>query len=277
MKKKNSILGVLVILLSVVVLGLTVFIVYDKFLSKDVNSSGSNGAQNINNDSTSQNSNVASNNLVEYNQETFKKIIDDELYVLFGFKSLSEITNKRKLTLAFNKVEKENTNCNNDVCSTVEYISKEKLEEAFNKTSIAKLGITHESYDVYVLNDHEYVRNQQWMSKRNMFRCGNEASKISDFQVKNNKYIISVKYMFPDTCEGIEKYYGSYSYTDQNESNFITKAYTGSYESNNIEYIDSKKYLDENYDSIKDKLDTYTYTFEVNNGKIELVDFSVKK
>ena len=99
------------------------------------------------------------------------------MYILFGFKSLSEVTNQRKLTLAFNKVEKEYTNCNNDACSTVDYISKSKLEETFNKTSIAKLGIEHQSYDVYVLNDNDYVRNKEVMSKRNMFRCGLEATK----------------------------------------------------------------------------------------------------
>lgn len=156
-------------------------------------------------------------------------------------------------------------------------VSKEKVEEEFNKTSIARLGISHQDFDVYILNNDIYIKNNEWMSKRNLFYCGvqTQASKISDYQVKDNKYILSVKYMFPDDCEGWEKFYGSYGYDNQNESNFIVKAYTESFESNDINYIDPKKYLEDNYDSIKDKLDTYIYTFEVNNNKIELVDFSV--
>lgn len=214
---------------------------------------------------------VNGNNTTEYTQDTFKKIVDDELYVLFGYKSLNELPNKRKLTLAFNKAENENSNCNNDVCSTVDYISKSKLEEAFNKTSLAKLGINHESYDVYTLSDNKYVRNQQVMSKRNLFNC-DFPHKVENFEKSGNKYVISVKYLFTDACPVNEYYYGAYASSDQSETNRITNAFVGD---NYTDYVDPKKYLDENYDSIKDKLDTYIYTFEVNNGKIELVDFSI--
>ena len=34
--------------------------------------------------------------------------------------------------------------------------------------------------------------------------------------------------------------------------------------------------MDENYESIKDKLETYTYVFEKVDNKIKLVDFYVK-
>lgn len=53
MEKKNSILGVLVILLSVVVLGLTAFIVYDKVLNKDAKNESTNNNEVENNDSSS--------------------------------------------------------------------------------------------------------------------------------------------------------------------------------------------------------------------------------
>lgn len=49
MEKKNSVLGVLVILLSVVVLGLTGFIVYDKVLNKDAKNENTNSST-INNE-----------------------------------------------------------------------------------------------------------------------------------------------------------------------------------------------------------------------------------
>lgn len=47
MEKKNSVLGVLVILLSVVVLGLTGFIVYDKALNKDAKEENNNTNNNV--------------------------------------------------------------------------------------------------------------------------------------------------------------------------------------------------------------------------------------
>lgn len=33
------------------------------------------------------------------------------------------------------------------------------------------------------------------------------------------------------------------------------------------------KYMDDNYNNLKDKLKAYNYTFEVVNNKINLVDF----
>ena len=285
-KGKNILIVVLLVivvaLVAFVVLVLTNTISINLGTKTNSNNGDNNSVEISDNDNYVDNGNETEsdssmNNTIEYSQDTFKKIVDNELYILFGFKSLNEVTNQRKLTLAFNLIEKEYSHNDNDVYSSVQSVSTERVEEAFNKTSISKLGIQHQDFDVYKLNNDYYNRNNQWMSKRNLFYCGiqTQASKVSDYQVKDNKYILSVKYMFPDDCEGMEKYYGTYLNADRNESNFIVKAYTGSYEANNVEYINPKDYLNENYASIKDKLDTYVYTFEVNNGKIELVDFSI--
>ena len=261
-KGKNILIGVLLTI--VIILVAFIILVLTNTISLNLSSNTNNGK--AGNDSTI-------NNSTKYNQETFKKIVDDELYILFGYNSLSELTNQRKLTLAFNLIEKEYSTNGSDIYSTVQSVSKEKVDEAFNKTSISKLGITHQDFDVYKLNNDTYNRNNEVMSKRNLFHCNIKASKVSNFEVKDNKYIVSVKHMFPDGCEGVEGYYGTYLNANQTESNFVVKAYTGVY----TDYIDPQKYLDDNYDSIKDKLDTYIYTFEVNNGKIDLVDFSINK
>ena len=52
MEKKNSVLGVLVILLSVVVLELTGFIVYDKVLNKDTKNENNNNGVEVNDNSS---------------------------------------------------------------------------------------------------------------------------------------------------------------------------------------------------------------------------------
>ena len=88
---------------------------------------------------------------------------------------------------------------------------------------------------------------------------------------------MAIKYLFTDACHVSEYYYGSYSPEDQNESNKIVEQYENSKVNDNNKYIEPQEYLDNNYEKIKDKLDTYVYTFEVDNdGKINLVDFSIK-
>lgn len=64
--KKNSILEVLAILLSIVVLGLTAFIVYDKVLNKE--------AKNENN-----------NNEVKLNEEEARKIVEEKTKLVFNY------------------------------------------------------------------------------------------------------------------------------------------------------------------------------------------------
>lgn len=269
--------NIIIVLLLVIVVALVAFVllILTNTISIKLGDKFNNSLQisdNVNvvdNSSNETESDSTTNKIAKYSQETFKKIVDDELYILFGLKSLSEVTNGRKLGLVFDKIEKKYSYGDNDVYSTVQSISRKKVEEVFNNTSISELGIEHQSYDVYVVNDYSYNRNNDQMSKRGYAHCG-IYGKVSNYEKKDSKYILSVKYMFPDTCEGLEKFYGSYGYTSQNDSNFIVKAHD-----DNMNYIDPQKYIDENYDSIKDKLDTYVYTFEVNNGKIKLVDYSI--
>ena len=262
-KEKNNKVLIVVLLVIIILLGALCALLATGTISLKNNKGQENN--------TIDGAEVNGNNTTEYTQETFKKIVDDELYVLFGYKSLNELPNARKLTLAFNIVESMYLKKDNDVNTTIQEVTEEKVEEAFNKTSISKLGIKHQSFDVYQLNSGIYSRNNTVMSKRNLFNC-DFPHKVENFEKSGNKYVISVKYLFTDACPVSGYYYGAYASSDQSESNRITNAFVGD---NYTDYVDPKKYLEENYDSIKDKLDTYIYTFEVNNGKIELVDFSI--
>ena len=78
-----------------------------------------------------------------------------------------------------------------------------------------------------------------------------------------------MNYLFPDDRVGFEYYYGSIA-DIKSKTNSIVKAYN---ESN--EYIDAQDYLDNNYDSIKEKLATYTYVFEFEDEKLVLDSFSI--
>lgn len=212
------------------------------------------------------------------NLADFEKIIDDELYILFGYKSLSELSNQRKLTLVFNLLESEYAYSSNDVSSYLGSVSREKVEELFNGTVLGSLGIKHEDIDVYEVNDYFYNRNFNYMmSKRNLFRPGNLAKKVVDYSQDGNRYTVDVKYLFTNNADNGDRGQFAYgSYVFGNEDKKIVEVYRYN---NNFEFEilvpDLQKYLDDNYDVIKDKLDTYRYVFEVNNDGVKLVDFSV--
>lgn len=250
---------IIVILLTLVVLLATGTINFKREPSKNNQQSNENTQQNSDESSTS-----------KYTENDFKKVIDDELYILFGFKSLNEVTNGRKLTLVFNKL---------DPNYSAGSFSKQQVEEAFNATSIRSLGIQHETFDIYTYENDTYTGDSGKMSKRNLFIPSMLASKIINYRKNDDKYVLEVKYIFTNNGDSGDR--GQYGYGSWNhlsdESKHIVEIYT--YESDfNIKTLipDLQKYLDENYDSIKDKLDTYVYTFEVVNDKINLVDFSIR-
>ena len=262
MENQNNNKGVITLLVVIIVILAVLCVLFATGTISLKSNTTNNNQQTSESNGSDNTESQEDDNLKSLNQDDFKKIVDDELYILFGFKSLNEVTNRRKLTLVFNKID------NN--YNTIDTATKEQVEEAFNSTSIKNLGIQHESFDVFTYENNVYTKNKDIMSKRNLFNCG-FANKVENFEKQGNKYIISVKYLFTDVCPVSGYYYGAYSNDDQKESNKIVEAY----DSNN-NYIDSQKYLDENYDNIKDKLDTYIYTFEVDsNNKINLVDFSV--
>ncbi len=241
---------IIVILLALVILLATGTISFkNNFSNNDQQSEGSN----------QQNSGEI--NSIKYTENDIKKIVDDELYILFDFKSLNELTNKRKLTLVFNKLDPD--------YNTIDSVSREKVEETFNSTSLSSLGINHETFDVFTYDNGTYTKNKEQMSKRNLFYANKLPSKVKSFESNGNQYVISINYLFPDDRMAWQYYYGSRN--NFTESNRVVKA-----TDDNNQYIDAQKYLDDNYDNIKDKLDTYVYTFEVVNNKINLVDFSIK-
>ena len=264
-KNKGTLVGILIgIVFTLLAVGLLTSI---KSISFTTNKTLDNEPTKDNNT----NEEKSSNQDTSINQKTFEDIIENELYILFGYKSLNELPNERKLTLALNIIDNEYTTSSNDIYTTVENVSKTKVEEVFNKTSISKLGIKHQKFDVYDINDANYYRIDNFMSKRNLFNCSSIGKKVASYEEKNNQYIISMNYIFPDSCDGLAKYHGTYNYNNQNESNFIVKGYdsTG-------KYINPQEYIEANYETIKTKLDTYVYTFEVDkNNKINLVDFKI--
>jgi hypothetical protein len=107
------------------------------------------------------------------------------------------------------------------------------------------------------------------MSKQGYRYNSPHASIIKNYEKNNNKYVISMNYLFADDNVGWEYYYGSFNDV-KNGANSIVKAYD-----ENGTYLNAQEYLDNNYNNIKDKLATYTYVFELKKDNLVLTDFSI--
>ncbi len=104
-----------------------------------------------------------------------------------------------------------------------------------------------------------------------------------DSYVEDGKYIVVNKYLFSNSYADVTgndnnvTIYGDYNSAvkgskdyDKSASDYVTKL-DNVYSSEDVD-----RYAISNYDSIKDKLDTYTYTFENRDGHFVLSDYSVK-
>lgn len=280
MEKKNIGMKVAIVILSILVLGLGSFIVYEHVLVNDVeNNNINNGIEN-----TSKPDKEISSK--DYSKEDLKKIIDDQLWILFNFNyykneksfiKIKDISNDEKLLLALVLLEDKYLINSDDVDATFVGFSSDELEKAFNDSVISNLGIKHNSFDIYnITEDDDWYNREEsltFYSKSFLKYHMPVANKIKNFNSDDNQYIISMNYLFPDDMLGTQYYHGSI--TDAlNEKNQIVKAYDEN--DDDGEYIDAQKYLDDNYSKIKDKLATYKYVFEVKDGKLILTDFSIK-
>ena len=265
MEKKNIGMKVAIIILSILVLVLGGFIFYEHLLINNIDNNDSNGQ--LNQDSQNLTNDFSKNDL--------KKIIDDQLWILFrkDTSKIENISNNDKLLLALGLLEDKYLTNTDNVDTTFVDFSSEELEKAFNNSVISNLGIKHESFDIYnITGDDDWYNREEslLLYSKSMYNYHiPHASIVKDFKKNGNKYTIYMNYLFADDMVGTQYYHGSI--TDAlDEKNSIVKAY------DDEEYIDAQKYLDDNYSKIKDNLATYTYVFELKNDKLLLTDFSIK-
>lgn len=270
MENKNN-KGIIILLAMIIaILGLLCILLVTNKISFNFNELN-NSNQNINDSVLEEENNVSYDNMSE---EKLKNIIEKQLFILFRYSDpvtkIENIDNKSKLLLALSILEDKYTTKSNDINTTIVSVTKSELENCFNSSIISDLGIKHESFDLYELTSEYYNRNTDLLvySKEMYKYMLPMASKVKNYEKKNNQYTISMNYLFPDDTVGFQYYYGSL--TDiKKQINSIVKAYDDN------GYLDAQKYLDDNYNNIKDKLTTYNYTFEVANNKIKLVNFSI--
>ena len=148
----------------------------------------------VDNEDSFKKENISKENISE---EVLKEVIDKELFILFRenevITKLEDIDNKSKLLVALSILQDEYTVSSNDILTTIVNVDKEKLESAFNGSVISKLGIKHESFDIYELtSDSVYNRNNDLLvySTESFKYLLPSASKVKSYENKGDKYII---------------------------------------------------------------------------------------
>ncbi len=210
-------------------------------------------------------------NYEKISKEELETIVANELYILNNKKNISEITNSEKLLFARTLyLNDDNQNM----------FTPKDLETYFNKTCLSYLGLKHENflYEDGIGYIYEYNEETDTYSEKSK-NYGHGARSIGiiysnaiEFKNEDNRYIISYDYLFSYFSEGETNYkiYGSYEDALNNTNYLGTINYSDDFNKTVEEFYDN------NYSSIEEKLKIYSYTFEKVDGKIQLVDFSVK-
>lgn len=220
-------------------------------------------------------------------QLELESIVTKELDFLNGKSSLGQITNQDKLQLASRLYAKAHPYAGG-VYSRV--IKASEIEDVLNSTSINSADLTHESIECLLVTEpahNEYDYNADTKTYSNSDHLGHGAggwvyavyAKPVDFNNSNNQYSISYKYVFAvskETGSSEEKVYGTYVDAKNNSNAIHTFVAEESENYNPVDLSKETNYFINNFDSFGSKLATYTYTFEKVDGKIRLVDFSVK-
>lgn len=284
-KKKKNYLVLIIVICIALILGLGIMIYMNLQKKGKINSN------NI--------FNFGQSNTQQIDQTEGEEIAEEELYILNGKKSISEIDNQQKLMMSLNlylnsEEIMDKLNSGEDTFD----IEASKLDEFFEKSSISYMDkLVHEDILLPKLDDgKDPVVEWKYDPDKKKYTCNtdmlqiysngfpyvyNVASKTSEFKEENGKYYLSKKYLWcmsgtdSDDCFTV---YGSYDNAKEQKDKIATVPEPPVTNENEEDYSEEniyQKYMDENYESIKDKLETYTYVFEKTNDKIKLIDFHV--
>ena len=121
----------------------------------------------------------------------------------------------------------------------------------------------------YDASKNVFIKDSSIRSKRDNEYAKVVARKVVNYNFVDGYYNVDVKYLFANNKNMFDK--GKNAYGSLNDiSNVSNKIVSLSSK------FDAQKYLNNNFDKIKNNLDTYHYKIEVNpTGRIYLIDFKV--
>lgn len=275
MEKKNIKFGygMLVIILFGVICFLTDYIIIDRKMNE--NYAFSNDSFSINNSGS-----IDSSKTYEViSLDEVSSLIDSQLYILNGKTSLNDLTNQKKLSLAFNLLKDSN---GGNYPST---FTSSQLEDSFKSSVFSKLNIEHEN--IIAVKSSESDGNIGYgctyfngvytdcvLTNSGASRVRVIYNKVVSFDEDNGKYILSVKYLwggFGTTIFDDNNIYSKYSDSLNKINSIVTIPYEVLASDEDFEY-----WAKNNISNYEDKLETYNYVFVKENGTINIVDFYVK-
>ena len=222
-----------------------------------------------------------------FTQKDFEKVIEEDLDILLEKNSLLDITNEDITAWAFKHSEFN--------YSTSGFESK-YLDDTIESSPFRYLD--YKLTDIYaIFGNYDDLKGNNKLKcftlkgtkYINDETCGFGGSGATPYVTKyvyykheKNRYIISAKSLFttilsgPDDIRLFTSYDKARKYVTGSSSDdlsFITFKMKQNGQGVIVPYDEADKYINENWDKIKDKLDTYTYIFEVENNEIILKDF----
>lgn len=268
---------VIIVVLSLALIGALGFVFWQNFMQpKEITTQANSVVKSTTEDKVEQ-----------ISQNELEAIVTSELGFLNGKTSLDQVTNQEKLHLAITLYAKAHPSASGVYVRT---ITASEVDNTLSRASISTDGLVHESIKCTaattpVHNEYDYDSKTKTYSNANHGGHGIEKqisaiySKASNFKQDNNQFSITYKYVFGVLREfgaGDSPIFGTYS-DAENETNAIHVFKAANDEiGSSVSIDDQKSYIENNYNSFENKLSAYTYTFKKTDGKIKLVDFSVK-
>ena len=306
MKEKNNInkinISIIIILVGMLCL-LAGYVMFDKVMSTK---SSSNDNSNVTNcGKLVSKSTIGLDDRIKLNN-----LIDNDLVALLYKEKLNDLTDLELRTLTrFIKYKEINVNVTNANEGTHNFTSDE-LKKVFNNSVFSELKYEDGNIGAYcagVIDDtisYDYDKGTKTYNSNSESGIGAGCNVGRpyvytynvDSYMKGNKYVIVNKYLFGYYDPNLEIEEAKHLFGNVNDFTDYTSKYYSNDKidaTNSVVTLDNigEEYLNmglfdsslneftkdyKNYDSIKDKLDTYTYTFEKKDGHFVITDFSVE-
>lgn len=197
-------------------------------------------------------------------QAEFKEIENKYLNALYGYTDLNGVYNQpiMKAILV------------NSSFYPTESFTKEQLDEAWKKSVFSKIPLKHEDLwfngygsDVKPTYSYDEAAGKYTANPvgHGVCRVTPVYKKVIDYREDNGQYTIKYKYIWYYGCEGDQPYTWYGSYNDAKEQK--NAIYEIDATQNSIISTETITQMAEtNWDNLKTKLDTYTYTFIIENN-----------
>lgn len=302
--KKN----IIIIILSILVISLSGYIIYDRIIEtkekltiktnenktkedgvvpteKEDNLDNNNQIDVSNNKEeiydNNQNNNTSNNESNSISLKIYENIISNDLSYLLGKNSLSELTNQDILRMLFEIYKNQ--------YGFPSSFNKTELNKIHNNSVLRNIEFTHENISDYSIlydyhssplfdyNNNTYTYAKTGHSYQSVKIVNKELISQSE---KDNEITLAYKFIFLEQTENMPTYLKLYYTIDDIKNNKSFKEFSYYNITDEAGYYitldNAKNYIKDNYDSIKNNLKIYTYTFKVENDNIILKDFKVK-